>query len=491
MQKGLFLAAVFSLAFVGPLARAGSPVIPDPPGLISFQTTKLKSATATEPTGVENCDTNYRTIVETGFREIWNQCTELGKAEPSDCQRALFSQCVRAAQELRGQQTKTCAKMASEAAKVNPQTSSTLTQNTSESTNSTLNNQAAAAARNVAGQIDADAKSLDRSWKEVSNAMKNPACAMSSANAEYQALGTKVGAAMATAQHALEAMATQKRKEADGYTAAATKSTNNVAGLESANPQSGISGTTTSTTSSTTVGPTSTYTTAATNTGTAIPPDFEMGGGKKNPNLLPLLGVGIPAAVLLGVAASGLGDDKGSSGGGGGKDFVPGSGTLRDSGMLVDPSLTDEEKAKIAKGVQLMPDCHRAKLRGVKVARRTLNEKGKNRSTGCIAGMYHRDSSGTYVSFDTKCEGGLTVGTVVHEFYHVVGFANGEALHKAFEKPHVTYKSCPASDYGKTNLMEDFAECGRVLSINDGPRFTGPCVDKKLGEFKKLVNTCR
>ena len=486
MQKGLILAAVFSLTFVGSLARAGSPVIPDPPGLITFQTTKLKSATAAEPAGVEGCDTNYRTIVETGFRDIWSQCTEFGKAEPSDCQRALFNQCVRAAQELRGLQTKTCAKMASEAAKVNPQTSSTLTQNTSESTNSTLNNQAAAASRNVAGEIDSDAKSLDRSWKEVSNAMKNPVCAMSTDIASYQALGNKVGAAMAQAQRSLEAMAQQKRKDAEGYTAASTKSQNNVDGLVSGS-SSDISGTTTT---STTVGPTSTHTTLATNTATPIPEDFGS-GKKKGPNLLPLLGVGIPAAVLLGVAASGLGDDKGG-GSGGSKDFVPGSGTLRESGMLVDPSLSDEEKGKIAKAVQLMPDCHRPKLRGIKVARRTLNPEGKNRSTGCIAGLYKRtESNGTFVLFDTKCEGGLTVGTVVHEFYHVVGFANGEALHAAYKKPHSTYE-CAASPYGREGgLKEDFAECGRILAINDGPRNTGACVDKKLAEFKKLVHTCR
>jgi cell division protein ZapA (FtsZ GTPase activity inhibitor) len=453
-------------ALIPGAAHAQGPFVPDPPGLISFKAVNLKTATTGPDNVTTACDPAYRQTVEQGYAGVWNECVAIGKAEPSDCQRSLFDSCTKAANEMRGRQGATCSVMASAATTISGAGADPLTQNTSEAKNSTVNKDAAAAMRKVADKLDGDAQAIGAAVNSAGGQLKGALCAVNSSSAAYTQAQGKISEAFNRTQAALKSMAEAKRKQAAGYEGVSNASTTNANAMQSTNPQANTPGST-----------------------TGMPyaglGDSGSGGGSSNlTKALPLLGAAIPAAVLTGVAVNGGSGMLGNSA----SSPVPGHAYIQKSGITVVGNLTDRERTMVAAALERIPECQRRKLSGVTIGGANLNPQGYGGS--CIAGLWSsKGGNRSTIALDSKC--GVSVGVVVHEYYHALGHVNGQALHNAYRKPYTAYANCPVSNYGATNFFEDFAEAGRLVAVPDNDRRSGTCATSKVSELGSIVKGCQ
>jgi hypothetical protein len=246
-----------------------------------------------------------------------------------------------------------------------------------------------------------------------------------------------------------------------------------------------------------------------------IPPDTY---SRRKINWVPILAVGIPAAVLTAIVVSklsknhvggapapedsggGTGSGTGSGPTGGSPDgstmpnggsrnptpsTIPGGGDLAAWKVTVDPSFTDRERAIIAMGFAKIPACYRYKLQGLYIK----NQKLPRTSNGCVAGMFRFGGNTVYLS--PSCT--VAIGVTVHELFHVIGNRNNNAVHRQWKPVSDAHPNCPVTTYGGTNFYEDFAESGRLLEYPDSSaeaKNPGACVDAKIQGLGKIMTSC-
>lgn len=461
----------------------------DPPGTgPQFKEIKLSVVPTPQHKVPESCDPAYREGMEKAFRNIWQQCQAIGKLEPSDCQRGLFHRCTKVANGLQKMEADTCVQMLGEKDALdlikNPDN-----QKNSQLSAADINRRAASASKKVADALDRNAAELARQKKEFSSAMGAVTCAMSSAAPVYKDAEKKIEAELQAAETFVKTQAAAKRE--------ASKEFEKIAGEAhgSAEEMKGV---------------------AHKHSAKEEPFEMESSSKRKIP-WVPILAVGIPAAVLGGImlanrgkggvgAFGGASDGPAPTGppaaGAGYQDGIekdeaplPGGDDLRSLNMRVEPSFTDREKMLIAASVSRIPACQRPKLKNLKVSRANLNPNFDKEK--CIAGLYELGSF--EVRLDTNCSK-VGLGVTLHEFFHVVGARNGEALHRKYKaEVFDSAPGCPVSEYAhrvshktKINYIEDFAEAGRVGAYPEGgDRYTNACVDKKIASMKKMLAECR
>gem|GEM_PF-5651557 len=517
---------------------------PDPPNTLVFDRVPLRVVKAPALKVPEGCDSSYRAGMEDSFRKIWQQCQEIGKTEPSDCQRTLFSSCTKIATDLQKMEVNACTEMHGEKDALdrirNPDN-----QKNSQVSSADLNRRAAKASRRVSDALQKSASALAQQRQAATMSLKANACAFSSAARQYHATESKLIAELAKNEKFVKAQADAKKAAADQFDRLGGKAATSASQLKSTvavNPSNQASTNASTIVTSPSEASGSTYTvtenrpvitptvqtivttsTVITTTESQttvvypkpapyVPVQLNFDDDRKPiPRWVPILAIGVPAAVLAGLAISKLsksnpgggspdaptggnpgGVDPGPSNGGNlnpTADPVPGGGDLRSLDMRIDPSFTDAEKSTIAAAVQRIPACYRYKLRGLEV--RSADLGGRRAQNGrCVAGTFVL--GGNTVKLDGAGCVGIRVGITVHEFFHVIGNRNGNALHSRYQS-EVTAKnpSCPVSRYGATNFYEDFAEAGRIVTAPDRDRNAGACVDARLGGMRQILASCQ
>ncbi len=544
MQRIFHAACLFLIAFPGVVRADGlhGPGSPgynreDPPGTISFDAVKLRVVKAPSMKIPEGCDANYRAGMEGAFRRIWEQCQQIGKSEPSDCQRSLFHRCTTLATDLQSMEVAACTEMHGEKDALD-RILKPDNQTNSQVSTSDLNQRAAVASRKVADALDKSAKALASHRARAVSALSANMCSFSSAAAEYKRVEGKLIAELSQNEKFVKTQADAKKAQADQFNLIGAKSASSASQMRSAvavDSSSPISTYTVHEQSTISVEPTTqTIETTKTEVTTTVTPHVvqvpkpvpfipypEIQSNERSiPRWVPILAVGVPAAILGGILISRMsgggldpGGDPGNSGGdnspgdsgsgssdpgpgpsGGGssnpsQDPVPGSSSVRSLGMRVDPSFTDKERAKIANAVERIVPCYRYKLKGLEIRKANLGGRRAFRGS-CVAGTY--TLKGNTIKLDPNCVG-IQVGVTVHELFHALGDRNGDALHyRYWNEVSATHRSCPVSRYGASNHIEDFAEAGRILSMQDTrDRNRGACVDKKLAGLRQILASCK
>src|SRR5471032_1487803 len=100
----LFLSLLLS-ALVAQNAFGEEYNLPDPPGALVFDTVAYRVIPVPNGQVPENCDSKYRAGMESSFRTVWQQCQDIGRLAPSDCQRALFARCTELGADLQKMET--------------------------------------------------------------------------------------------------------------------------------------------------------------------------------------------------------------------------------------------------------------------------------------------------------------------------------------------------------------------------------------------------
>jgi hypothetical protein len=510
----------------------------DPPNTIAFDRIKLRVVKAPMLQVPESCDATYRSGMEGSFRRIWQQCQEIGNTEPSDCQRALFDRCTKVANELQAMEVNACKEMLGEKDALDRILKPDNQKNSQVST-SDLNRRAASASRRVSDALEKSAGQLKAQRGAATAALQGNACAFSSAAVQYKRTETKILSELSKNESFVKAQADAKKAAADQFEKVGVKASTSASQMRSQvalNPSNATSeaanrdqstitgpGSTYTVTenravetpavqtvvTTTTVLTTSVSTSTQTNIVAAPVPPVVLPESKERsiPRWVPILAIGVPAAILAGLviskasksnpgSSSGGGDQGGGDGNDGSSsgstgplvDPTPGGADLRSLDMRVDSSFTDAEKATIAASVKRIPECYRYKLKGLEVRRANL--KGRASSAGsCVAGTFTLGSN--VVKLDGPGCVGIQVGVTVHEFFHVIGNRNGNALHNRYSSQVVSANPrCPVSRYGATNFYEDFAEAGRIVTVGSD-RNNGACVDKKLSGLRQILTSCQ
>lgn len=443
-------------------ALAQTPALPDPPGLLQFETKTLRTIEPVKAQVPESCDSNYRSLVELRFQEIWGSCKTLGEKEPSDCQRGLFAICTSMANQVRGQQVRTCASMLGAADALAKVEESSANQLSVQKDNAALNKQSAMAIRQVeaalranAGQVQALKSQVDRVWAAGQ-------CALSSSREDYSATVEKVSTSAQALIVDLQKLADEKEQLAQGYDSAQNASNQNAGGLK----------------------------TAAVNTMPLSSPGHS-GGSNSGvaKRLLPAVAIAAPIALL------GLGLSSGSSLPGAAyvdssSSPIPGSGTLESGDINVEPSFTDRERTVIAAAFMSLPECRRNNLKGMELRRKSLNAKGARGGNACMAGLWTMQKGKETIFLDPVCGGGISAGVVVHEYMHALGYQNGRKLYGEYLPIFKQYPDCPVSPYGAKSISEDFAEAGRLGIIKAGVG-SKACISQKISRHKQLIESCQ
>jgi len=469
----------------------------DPPNSNSFDKIKFRVVPVPAMKVPESCDGNYRAAMEGSFRRVWSQCQGIGQLEPSDCQRALFERCTRLASDLQAIEVRACTEMLGEKDALN-QIVNPENQQASQVSSSDLNRRAAVVTKKVASTLETSAKELAVHKQNALATLNGRSCSSSSAAGEYRRIEKRVVAELGQTQKFVESQAKIKNEAAAQLEKNAEQASSSAAEMKTTGEASSANISTSTTTTDTLV------TTVVTKT--AYP---ELAASKeKKINWVPILAVGIPAAAILGGIAyssmsqnrsgdsSGGPSEEGVSGpetGGGGSDPVtdpvPGGADLNSLNMRIDSSFTDRQRATIATSVEKIPSCYRYKLKGLEV--RKANLGGRSSKGSCVAGSF--GLGGNLVRLDPSCTGGLEIGVTVHEFFHVLGNRNGNALHGQYKsKVYDKISRCPVSSYAAKHFYEDFAEAGRIVSYpGSGQRNNKSCVNTKLQGLKQILASCQ
>lgn len=444
---------------------------PDPANTLQFKTISLKNLKLDPVSVPENCDGNYRAILDTAVRKIWQQCESVGKSEPSSCQRDLSQQCAAAANKLRALQPSTCKVMISEASEVQAQAENQATQASSQESNSRLNSRAKKASETIAAKLEGDTKAIQQISRESKKMLGGITCLNSSASATYLKAESVVAESLNTAESQLTALSNEKKQEAKGYSQASDASKENQSGLK---------------------------TTATGDTKSSAPVALPEKSSSRKNNLLPLAAVGLPAIALLGLSASGSGgnisglaEGVDSSGIGGNAPMAPVGKFQVVEGLSIDPSFTDREKATIVEGYRRMPDCYKPWIKNIAFVNKNLGKPGgAARNYQCVAGRWTASNGRQIIYLSPSCYG-TRVADVIHEYMHSIGFRNGHRMHGEF-KPIRERHGCYVSEYAKTSLIEDFAETSLQAVFPSPPRkSTGPCIGEKVDATRQLLQTCK
>jgi hypothetical protein len=563
-------------SFSGPTARGDDAIeynLPDPPGYLTFDTVAVRSVATPNEKVPESCETKYRAGMENAFKQIWAQCQQVGKMEPSDCQRALFDRCTQLATNVQKMESGACLKMDGESDAIKS-FQGVDNQKNSQSSTADLNRRAYVATKQVINTLQQNASDIETQRRNAVALLNVGACTGSTSARAYDGLAAKVvGQLDATKAH-VDSTITQKQGSAVQYAHNSGVSIANLDKLVSLPPRSSTitgasskpdtlaastittardtssatatdSGTTTivdttpvalsgpftytntvvetitgpgpTTTTVVTVGTSTTASTTitpATVQKAIILPPYIPPPEKKSINWLPILAVGIPAAAILTAlvvsknSRSRQGSDPspsdGGGGGGGGNDggsnpypgnrnpdptSFPGGGDLAALQIKLDPSFTDRQKAGIAAGLTKIPPCYRYKLQKIYMRNRLLSRYNNG---SCVAGTAYFDKS--LIDFSPTCtQNNVPVGVAVHEMFHMLGSSNGNELHNKFWPVLTRHPNCAVTPYGATNRLEDFAETGRLLEVNDGSlqaKNPGACVDAKISELGRILSSC-
>lgn len=463
MKKITTLLLVFTM--LPGVAGAHTPeAIPDPPNTMQFKTTTLKNVNFKSVEVPPGCDENYRGIVEAASQKIWQECTAIGKSEPSDCQRSLFQHCTDSANRLRALQPSTCQVMISEAGKIGAATKAHETQASSQESNAELNKKAADASNTIAGKLEGDAKTVDSLLSDAKKRIAGGLCAANTSTPDYLKVEAGISDALKGAHGELASLASQKRLEAKGYAGTATESEKNQIAMNSAKANNlALAGA-----------------------------DSGSGGSSRKKTALTAAAIGLPAAALLGVlASSNSANSVGNvdpSGEGAGPITAPDGNFTNIDGLYIDPSFTDRQKATIVEAYRKMPECYKPRLKNIAIVNKALPRKSRSQ---CVAGQWSAGAGGRQqISLSPSCYG-ITVSTTIHEFMHSIGFRNGHRMHNQFE-PIRRKHSCYVSSYAQTNVIEDFAETGlQAIFPNNTGRSSGPCVGEKVNATRELLKTCQ
>jgi hypothetical protein len=509
--------------------------LPDPPGAMVFDQVPARVVPAPNEKIPASCDARYRAGMESSFRQAWAECRQIGAAPPSDCQRALFERCTQMAADLQKMEAQSCTAMLGESDAI-AGFQRVDSQKTSQASNADLNARAYVATQRVIQGLEKSRAQLAQHQKRGTGTMNAYLCANSTEAKKYGNSETIVARAMSAAQSHLASTIAAKKAAAAQFAANSGRSQTNLAQLVSeapaivAAPKAAAPNTTiyTGTVVETVIGPSAATSTVVTTsvsqpvsvltvTNTApspapppyIPPDYS--SSDHQINWVPILAVGIPAAVLTALVVSKLSKNKigggpdasgGDNGGGGvspGSDdgstmpgsvnrnpapaTYPGGGDLAALKITTDPSFTDQQRGIIAAAVTKIPACYRYKLQGLYIQ----NKRLPTRSIGCVAGEFIFGGGTVYLS--PSCA--MAIGITVHEFFHVLGNRNNNELHQKW-KP-VYNAGCPVTKYAATNFYEAFAETGRLLEYPDSSaesKRPGACVNNQIQGLGQIMNNC-
>jgi hypothetical protein len=479
-NKFLVLSLVTALAFLsGTDGNAHTKEsIPDPPNLFQFKSIPLKTVNFPAAQTIPNCDEDYRLILESGAQAIWKECTNIGKSEPSECQRSLFQTCTQAATKLRNLQTPTCKEMVAAQGTVKEKIETFTDQQNSQADNQSLNAKAAVASKKIASRIEADAKMVEGLRKETQITLTGGLCAASTSLESYLGVEKRVLSTLKNTEDRLQILAAEKRKKSEGYKNVSEKSASNQESMQSSSSQ------TTTTTYSTKANP---------NLGAY---EGSSSGASKD-NILKAAAVGVPAAALLGLAmANGsfrspmVGNvDNSGSGADARPPSSPGSFEKHDM-VFIDRAFTDRENAIIKAAYARIPQCHLPKLKNISIHNKRLGRKG----SGCIAGLWTYLKGEEHIYLTPYCSNGVTMNTTVHEFLHAIGFENGRKMYSLFNQEVLPkHQGCAVTDYARTDSAEDFAESGRLALVPEQVEGRRPdaCVSGKVASTLELIRSCR
>ena len=535
--------------------------LPDPPGYLTFDTVAVRVVATPNEKVPESCETKYRAGMESAFQQIWAQCQQVGKMEPSDCQRALFDRCTQLAGNMQKMESSSCLKMDGETDAIKS-FQGVDNQKNSQSSTADLNRRAYVATKKVINNLQQNARDIEAQRKNAIGLLNVGACAGSTSSKAYNGLAAKVVNQLDATKAHVSSTITQRQASAKQFaqnsgvsiasldklvslpprastiTGASSKPTSaqdtpvTTIGTTSSASATSVVGQTvyvntivetvtgpvpsTATAISSTTSASATATAAAWGSGTVVPappvaqaivlPPYVAPPEKKRINWLPILAVGIPAAAILTALAvskdsqNRIAPSSPQDGGSSNEPNpspgnynpsptnFPGGGNLAALNISVDPSFTDRQKAGIAAGLTRIPACFRYKLQGLRIINRNLAKY----EGSCVAGTAYLAEG--VIAFSPTCtKNDVPVGVAVHEMFHMLGVRNNNELHQKFWVVRDRHPNCPVTDYGAKNNLEDFAEAGRLLEVNDGTqqaKNSGACVNAKISELGRIMSQC-
>ncbi len=449
--------------------------IPDPPNLFQFKSIPLKTVALPPSQAMPNCDEDYRLILESGTQSIWKECSNIGKSEPSDCQRSLFQICTDAATKLRNLQIPTCKEMVAAQGNVREKIETFTDQQTSQADNQSLNAKAALAQKRIAARIESDAKTVSRFRKETEATLNGSLCAASTSLENYLGVEKKVVSTLKNTEARLEILAAAKLKNSEGYKNVSDKSATNQTAMKSATSQPNFS--------------------------TAANPNLGAyegsSSGTSKDSILKAAAVGVPAAALLGIAMTNgafrspmVGAVDNTAQGGDSRPPSSPSGFEKHDMVYIDRAFTDRENAIIKAAYARIPKCHLPKLKNISILNRRLPKSGSS----CVAGLWSFLGGRETISLTPFCSNGVTMNTTVHEFLHAIGFENGRRMYSLFAQEVIPkFPGCAVTDYAKTDRFEDFSESGRLALVPEQieGRRTDACVNRKVAATLELIRACK
>lgn len=547
-QQGIFQTLVYTLivSLLQSAAFANSPdTIVDSPRYLTGKIVPLRVVKFETKMVPNNCNKIFRAGMEDQLRKVWANCQEIGKMDPSDCQRDLFRYCVETSNKFQDLETGACGHMVGDADYLDKKSYSVNvnSQKTAQTENASVNADATRLALSLAERLKTNTGDLKRMQQEGKNLLFGASCRNSSSSKQYSRGASQLMGEVAKTQKfvndfrtlkVMEAVQTRKNEMQSEKFAKEMKSSNPIIGMNSAGTIStmGKPAVTSNTSSSngtnleTNVN-TGTMITSTTNPSTSTNTNTSVQSNRKKnkTNWGPILAIGIPAAAILAyVAYSSMserpGGESGSSTGGGLTDppdndssntgsaapaedppkgegnsetekdqsklVSPTGGTLEQAKIKVDPSFRDEEKRKIGNGVQLFPVCHLDKFKNLQF-RNNPNLKW-NGSNACLIGKQQADK---LIELNPSCKSrGVQTAVVVHELFHVLG---NRGMYAQYQKIYDNYGNCPVSSYSQRakSMREDFAEAGRLALVPlSGEKISSTCADAKIQAVHKMIHSC-
>jgi hypothetical protein len=480
LKEGCMRALILPMLWLSLLPNAAwshsKDSIEDPPNLFQFQSIQLKTVALSKVDVSNECDENYRLIMESAAQSIWKECTAIGKSEPSDCQRNLFQNCTGAANRLRALQPRTCAIYQKEESQVQQSTEKFADQTNTQETNSKLNEKANLASKRIGDQLISDAGAVSNLRKQTEISLKGGLCLLNTSAAEYLNIETKILTVLKNTEGRLKELSSSKIQNSKDFQTVASSSEKNVKNMESSK--------------------TSNATDTRANSNLGAYEGSSNSSSSKN-SILKAAAVGLPAAALMGLAASSGSSFKSPMVGEVDTSTYSGAplppkttGFITHEGLYIDPSFTDRQRAIILAAYDRVPDCQKSKLKNISIHNQAL-PKQKN---SCIAGLWSFRNGQERIFLTPFCSKGISATTTLHEFFHALGFRNGRKLYSLFDSTVRTkHPNCHVTNYAATSSAEDFSESGRLAFIpeNQAYRLNNPCIMPKIASTKDLVNSCQ
>jgi hypothetical protein len=509
--RQIFLAAL-ALAASGETSLAGERRIKDPPGGAVFQTGRMLVVQPPNGKVPPGCDPEFRREMEAAFDQSWRSCRELGASEPSDCQRALFVQCIQDARDLQAREMKTCGSMVAQGRTLRAGLPNDIrAQKAADSTDAALNQAAFADLLNLSALLQADAQALQTYQERGSRTLTNDACHLSSARAKYSALQSRRDQGLNAAKTALTKLKNAKDDSASQLAANAHLSDAHAALLGqqgSASPAAAIPKATPASLS-----PDATWVSVY---ASGPPEPAVLGSVSLSPGSGFLHSQGVPMAFDLGtdVRTQALGRARPLAPGGAFADNepvapapglpaqVPQDRVAKSLGVIVKPGFTDRERLLIEIALAVFPACQRQYLAGLVIrplnfTQRSLFGPGHQQ---CFAGQYEPDTGVLTLNSDDCGGGTLSVHTIVHEIGHRLDYS-AHYSDVYWSRVRVSYPDCNVTEYSRTAPPEEWAEATRLALLGDSDHSyggddsyaaqkPGDCVQGRIATARKILD-CR